>query len=251
MQYAFLTPPPAATRAERGAVAYAVYAWTAFLLLGILALIAVLIPLPQPRRRAVIRSFAGMILRLVGIRLQFSPGLDRLPERCIVIANHTSYLDGVVLAAALPPRFTFVIKREMARVPLAGTLLRRMGAEFVERTQRNRAAVDARRLLQRAGRGEALVFFPEGTLNSAPGLLRFHVGAFAAAARAGMPVAPLVIHNAGACLAPGSARPRSGLITVEALPLIPAPQSRDAEAASALRDLAHAQMLTALTRSRA
>ena len=36
-----------------------------------------------------------------------------LPEPCIVVANHDSYLDGVVLAATLPPRFDFVIKREV------------------------------------------------------------------------------------------------------------------------------------------
>ena len=39
---------------------------------------------------------------------------------CVVVANHASYLDGVVLKAALPARFSFVIKKEVARVPLAG-----------------------------------------------------------------------------------------------------------------------------------
>ena len=36
------------------------------------------------------------------------------PGQCVVVCNHASYLDGVVLTAALPPQFGFVIKREMA-----------------------------------------------------------------------------------------------------------------------------------------
>ena len=39
---------------------------------------------------------------------------------CVVVANHASYLDGVVLKAALPARFSFVIKKEVPRVPMAG-----------------------------------------------------------------------------------------------------------------------------------
>jgi 1-acyl-sn-glycerol-3-phosphate acyltransferase len=105
--------------------------------------------------------------------------------------------------AALPPSFSFVIKREMSSVPLAGTLLRRIGAEFVERQDRRRLAQDARRLLRKAELGQALVFFPEGTFSAEVGLLRFHIGAFAAAARAGMEVIPVAIRGTRACLPPG------------------------------------------------
>ena len=46
---------------------------------------------------------------------------------------------------ALPPEFAFVIKKEMVRVPLAGLLLRRLGSQFVERFDRHKGGVDARR----------------------------------------------------------------------------------------------------------
>ena len=85
-------------------------------------------------------------------------------------------MDGVVFTAVLPPRFGFVIKREMDRVPLAGLLLRRLGSLFVERSNRQRGANDARRVLRTAINGSSLVFFPEGTFSPAPGLLKFHVG---------------------------------------------------------------------------
>ena len=79
----------------------------------------------------------------------------------MVVANHASYLDGVVMTAALPPRFGFVIKREMNDVPLAGLLLRRIGSEFVERFNRHKGATDARRVLRTAASGHSLVFFPK------------------------------------------------------------------------------------------
>jgi len=49
-------------------------------------------------------------------------GQSRLPKGTpyVLVANHASYLDGVVMTAALPPRFGFVIKREMNDVPGAG-----------------------------------------------------------------------------------------------------------------------------------
>ena len=81
----------------------------------------------------------------------------------MVVANHASYLDGVVMAAALPPRFGFVIKREMNDVPVAGLLLRRIGSEFVDRFNRHKGGTDARRVLRTAASGHSLVFFPEGT----------------------------------------------------------------------------------------
>ena len=112
------------------------------------------------------------------------------------MANHASYLDGLVLTAALPPRFAFVIKKEMDRVPLASLLLRRIGSEFVDRHNRHKGAMDARRVLRRASQGQSLVFFPEGTFSTQPGLLRFHTGAFATAVRANCSVAPVVIRGA-------------------------------------------------------
>jgi len=206
-----------------------------------------------------VRTIARLALRLAGMRLEVR-GLERLPEPCIVVANHSSYLDGVVLCATLPPWFSFVIKREMARVPLAGTLLRRIGSEFVTRGDRaggNRAganrtggARDARRLLRQAESGQALVFFPEGTFGSDIGLRHFHIGAFAAAARADLPLLPVVIHGTRRCLPPDSAWPRPGTIRVEALASLAAHESASEqdvrEHALQLRAAARAALLAVL-----
>lgn len=228
---------------------YGLYAWSLFLLLGLLTLAALILLPSLGARRAVARVLARAVLRMIGMRLQCR-GLEDLPLPCVVVANHTSYLDGVLVCAALPARFSFVIKREMSAVPLAGLLLRRIGAEFVERHDRQRGARDARRLLREAGRGQALVFFPEGTFSDQVGLLRFHTGAFAAAERAGLPVVPLAIRGARHCLPPDSVWPQVGTIRIEALAVLPpVPSSAHAERGervALLRDQARRALLTAL-----
>ena len=132
---------------------YAFYAVITFLVLGFAALFATLVLPGVYRRRAAARATARAFLWLAGMPLTVR-GLERLaPGQCVVVSNHASYLDGLVFTAALPARFSFVIKREMSAVPLAGLFLRRIGSEFVERFDRNRGAADARRILFFTRRG--------------------------------------------------------------------------------------------------
>ncbi|HEV7988683.1 MAG TPA: 1-acyl-sn-glycerol-3-phosphate acyltransferase, partial [Candidatus Binataceae bacterium] len=107
-------------------------AFTAYslVLFAILAMIALTVNLFQPTlraRRRVAGALARVFFRLAGIPLRIE-GVERLPQTpCVVVANHASYIDGIVAAAALPPAFAFVIKKEMVRVPLASLLLRGLG----------------------------------------------------------------------------------------------------------------------------
>ncbi len=228
---------------------FGIYAWFEFTLGALLGLLVLLLMPGLARRRRFVRALARVALRLAGMRIRVS-GLQNLATPCILVANHCSYLDGVVLTAALPPTFSFVIKREMARFPLAGTLLRRIGSEFVDRTDRKAVARDTRRLLRSATSGRALAFFPEGTFSEEVGLLRFHIGAFAAAARARLPVVPVAIRGTRHCLPANSLWPNPGPIEIEILPLLPAaPMSEtapDADAATRLRDAARASILAAV-----
>jgi 1-acyl-sn-glycerol-3-phosphate acyltransferase len=241
--------PEATPRLGPLGLMYGIGTWLQFVLATVLVLPVLLLTPSLSRRRAQVSGLARLALRLAGMRLELH-GLDQLPQPCIVVANHSSYLDGVVLAATLPPCFSFVIKREMSAVPLAGTLLRRIGAEFVERGDRIRGARDARRLLRNAAVGHSLVFFPEGTFSSDVGLLRFHIGAFAAAVRANLPVVPVAIRGTRHCLPPASPWPRPGTIRIEALAALPAqpsaPGSDAGDRAALLRDAARAALLGAL-----
>src|SRR4029434_11324987 len=97
----------------------------------LLALGSMLLVPGLERRRRGAACAARAVFAAWGVKLR-TLSTERLPpERCIVVANHASYLDGLVLTAVLPPRFAFVIKKEMDRVPLANLLLRRIGSELV------------------------------------------------------------------------------------------------------------------------
>jgi 1-acyl-sn-glycerol-3-phosphate acyltransferase len=198
------------------------------------------------RRRAVARTMSRTLLRVAGMPLVVKRA-ERIPEgQCVIVSNHASYLDGLVFTAALPPRFGFVIKREMERVPMAGTLLKRLGHEFVERFNRNRGGVDARRVLRTASNGHSLVFFPEGTFSALPGLGKFHAGAFTVAARAGCPVVPAVIRGTRRALPPKKGWPHPGRIEIEFLEPILAESTAPADAAVELRDKARLAILEEL-----
>ena len=84
-------------------------------------------------------------------------GVDNLPtDHCIVVANHASYIDGVLLKGYLPGRFNFVIKGEMRDIPIVHFLLRRVGSKFVERNEHSGSARDARQIVKAAQGGESL-----------------------------------------------------------------------------------------------
>ena len=226
-------------------LAYALWTAVAFLAVGLSALVLLALIPGLARRRAAARRAARTFLWLAAMPLTVKHA-ERLPAgQCVVVCNHASYLDGPVLTAALPPRFGFVIKREMSVVPLAATVLRRLGSQFVHRN-RVEAAGDARRLLRNASQGHSLVFFPEGTFVPAPGVHKFHTGAFASAVRAGCPLVPAALRGTRRALTPGGALPLPGPIELEILEPIVPPVSATSEAVPALRDAARAAILAAL-----
>ena len=224
--------------------AYGVCALLVFSLLLVLATVLALVVPRLAWRRAITHRLAGIAVAVLGVRLVVE-GLERLPHGAsVVVANHSSYLDGVVMKAALPPRFSFVIKREAAAMPVAGFLMKRIGSEFVDRHSEGGRRRDAMRVIRRAEAGHALVFFPEGTFDEVTGLKRFHVGAFAAAVRGGVPVVPVVIHGARRAMPNGALIVRPGRVTIEILEPIVVPDGD--QATNELRRDARRRMLARL-----
>ncbi|MDA7087615.1 AMP-binding protein [Pseudomonas sp. SA3-5] len=225
---------------------YAGYFWALLGLLGSLTWTAVLLLPRLSWRRRLTGGAARLFLRLAGIPLHIER-LDRLrhPEVRVLVANHASYLDGLLLCAALPPEFSFVAKRELAGQRIAGPFLRRLGTCFVERFDLQRSAADAEHLAAALRSGQSLLLFPEGTLSREPGLLPFRMGAFVLAARADVPLVPLAIVGSRMVLREGQWFPHRGAIHLHicAQLLAPGPDWRDA---IKLRDSARAELLQRL-----
>ncbi len=201
---------------------FGLYAWLVFGLCIFFGLLCALL-IPGAERRA--RWLAGTsraIFVLSGVPVEVQ-GTENLPDAdCIVVANHASYTDGLLLRGYLPARFSFVIKGEMRNNAIVHFLLRRAGSRFVERHGSSASSRDARQIVKAAKDGQSLAMFPEGTFQEQPGLLHFHAGAFVAAVRGNMPIVPIAISGTRHLLPSGRDLPRFSRLRIDILaPITP------------------------------
>jgi 1-acyl-sn-glycerol-3-phosphate acyltransferase len=172
---------------------YGIWFWTVFACLASGTLCIFVLRPDERRCRHINRIAAGLVLRLTNSWPHIQ-GFELIPEEAaVVVANHSSYIDAILLAAVLPDRFRFVIKKEVTQVPLMNFYLNRIGAHFVERFDSQRGAADTRKIFKTAANGDSLAMFPEGTFRTEAGLRGFHKGAFKVAIRKGLPLVPLTI----------------------------------------------------------
>lgn len=224
---------------------WGIWAWLSFLLACLVSLVIVLLVPGAHRRQKLVTLAAKMVFVLAGVKVTVR-GIDNLPtDSCVVVANHASYIDGVLLNGYLPARFGFVIKGEMRDIPVVHFLLRRSGSKFVERTEAAGSSRDARQLVKAAQGGESLGFFPEGTFLLEPGVDRFRPGAFVAAIKGRMPVVPIAISGTRKMLPSGRLLPRHTELTIDILPAI-APGDADFESSRRLAEAARQRVLGAL-----
>ncbi|MEY3201556.1 MAG: hypothetical protein RIR70_1106 [Pseudomonadota bacterium] len=213
------------------------YCWAVFLPIALVTwpLVA---GLRAPRiSRFVVHAAARATLWLTG-RSQAALREAALPARPhVLMVNHASYLDVLILTAVLPPRidYAFVAKRELNARWWSRFFLQGLGAVFVERGQALQSAQDAIVMTDLLLRGRSLIVFPEATFTRQSGLRPFHMGGFVAAARAAAPVATLALRGTRAVLRNHSYWPRWGKIEWQLGAVLVTPAA-DWAAAVRLRD---------------
>ena len=162
------------------------------------------------------RNWSRLILWLSGVRVRLE-GVEVIdPERPqILVANHASWYDVLVLAGFLPGRWVFVAKRELERVPVFGRAATACGQIFIDRRDHSSAvgslAVAKKRLEEDR---PTIIMFPEGTRSPTGELRTFKKGAFVLAIQAGVDIVPAAIIGSWDVMRKGSLLVRSGTITV-------------------------------------
>ncbi|OEU55353.1 MAG: acyl-phosphate glycerol 3-phosphate acyltransferase [Desulfobulbaceae bacterium S3730MH12] len=222
---------------------YASYCWLLFGLIGMpLWLLVALLPGVKLRWKMVRRALKLLTL-LSGTRMNIH-GLENIvdDQPMILVSNHASYLDSLVLSAALPISCNFVAKAELAGQFFARVMLSRLDVFFIERFDVEKGLEDARKIGQLASSGKRPLFFAEGTLQRMTGLLPFQMGAFVTAAHAGIPVLPLTIRGTRNKLRGGSWFLRKGRIGVIISKPVE-PKGSDWNAAVKLRDAVRSEIL--------
>ena len=194
---------------------YAIW-WWLVIASGFLLAFFVCLLLPSLHWRwAAVRLIARFGLGAACVPISCS-GLERVPVgNAILVFNHSSYMDIIVLAALLPGSPLYVAKRELARQVFAGLFLRRLGVVFVERYEFSGQLADVEALIGGARSGRNIVFFPEGTFTRRPGLSAFYLGAFKIAAEARMAILPCIIRGTRTVLRSDQWFPRWSAISVE------------------------------------
>lgn len=158
------------------------------------------------------------LLRASGVQLEVT-GRERLDAArpAIVVANHQSALDPIVLASLLRRDFTVVAKKEARFDPRALLGSAVLDPVYIDRGDSERARASLAAIADRIKAGTSLVIFPEGTRSVTPTLGPFRKGAFHLAAATGAPVVPIVLHNTGEVLPKHGRAIRPGVVRVDVL----------------------------------
>jgi len=140
------------------------------------------------------RGWARTILFFSGVRVRVLRPERLLTTRgLIVVSNHESYADILVLLASLPLPVRLLAKRSIFRVPVLGWSIRAAGFVPVDRGVRSRGAATVEAALKLLKRGRSIVIFPEETRTYDGELLPFKPGAALLALRSGFPLLPVAI----------------------------------------------------------
>ena len=132
-------------------LAFGAYAWSVLLLLAAWVFPCVLIAPKRAWRHRALNAGVRLFFRLTGILVNVQSEAPLPEANAIIVANHSSYLDGMVITAVCPGEISFVAKEELARQIVAGTFLRRLGAIFVRRSDPAGGVADARAIFANAG----------------------------------------------------------------------------------------------------
>jgi putative phosphoserine phosphatase/1-acylglycerol-3-phosphate O-acyltransferase len=135
----------------------------------------------------------------------------------VFVFNHQSALDAVIVAKLVQRDFTGIAKKEVKTQPFVGQVFQAAGAIFIDRADRTRAIAAMRPAVEALKDGTSIVIAPEGTRSPTRQLGPFKKGAFHIAMQAGVPMVPIVIHNASDLMPKGAFVARPGVVEVEVL----------------------------------
>ncbi|MHB2168287.1 lyso-ornithine lipid O-acyltransferase [Alsobacter sp. R-9] len=123
-------------------------------------------------------AFHRLACRLLRVRVAVE-GEAVAGRPLLVLSNHTSWLDIVVVSTLAP--LSFIAKREVGTWPIFGTLARLQRSIFIDRTRRKGAAEANREIAERLAGGDAIVLFAEGTTGDGHRILPFRSAVVGAA----------------------------------------------------------------------
>ena len=212
------------------------------------ALVVWAVTLPFDRRKVVLHLYSSAwatfyiaINPLWKLRVQ---GREHLPWRgpAVIVANHASLIDILVLFGLFRP-FKWISKASIFKLPFVGWNMHLNGYVPLVRGDRESVIAMLAKCSTLLGKGNPVLFFPEGTRTSDGKLRPFKDGAFELAVQHGVPVIPVAVHGTGRAL------PKHGMVLkehVDARVDVLPPIAPDGKTVAELRDEARRTIAAAL-----
>jgi acyl-[acyl-carrier-protein]-phospholipid O-acyltransferase/long-chain-fatty-acid--[acyl-carrier-protein] ligase len=145
--------------------------------------------LPETVIKALVRS---LLVLLYGVKVTGAQNMPKLGEPAVVVVNHVSFLDGLLLAAFLPGKPTFAVNTHIAKSWWIQPMLKLFDAFPVDPTN----PMSAKRMVKAVREGRTLVIFPEGRITVTGALMKVFDGPGMVADKADAPIIPVRIDGA-------------------------------------------------------
>jgi 1-acyl-sn-glycerol-3-phosphate acyltransferase len=182
--------------------------------LSVLTLLFILVLPPRVVSRLCAVPWARILAFMTPMRVRVE-GRENINRRqsYVLVSNHQSQYDILVLYGWLGIDFKWVMKQELRSVPAIGVACDRLGHIFIDRSNHAAAMATLDAAREKIVDGTSVMFFPEGTRSRDGKLKRFKKGAVRMAVDLGLPILPLTVAGTRdvlpadtSDLMPGSAR---------------------------------------------
>ncbi len=163
--------------------------------------------------------FAETASALVGLELDVKGEANIWKQRpAVFIFNHQSKTDVIIATKLVRQDMAGVGKQEIKKLPIIGKVMEWGGVVMIDRKNSESAIAAMKPLVDvMQNEGKSVVLAPEGTRSTTRKLGSFKKGAFHLAMQAGVPIVPIVIHNASDIAPKGDFVFRPGKVRVEVL----------------------------------
>jgi 1-acyl-sn-glycerol-3-phosphate acyltransferase len=147
--------------------------------------------LSKAERNARKGRWSRALLSILSVSVREKNAPEELPDRCMLVLNHISWLDIFVIDAKFPA--TFIAKSEIRDWPVVGRLCTLVGTLYIERGKRSAARHTSKAITAELERGALVAVFPEGTTTFGRSLEHFHAALFQPALDAGATLQPIAL----------------------------------------------------------
>ena len=163
------------------------------LISGVIGLFPVVRRIKRAAAIQVTSFFSRLVLKLLGVRVQVKhrERLRTKSEVCLIVANHLSYIDVLILSSLVPA--VFVTSVELKHTAVIGALARLSGSIFVERRKSSGLKREIGEIVFVLGQGLPVALFPEGTTSNGDRVHQFKNSLFDAAVATRADIMPLCL----------------------------------------------------------